>query len=70
MQTLSLSRLRGARRAPSLLSRFWAAREIAKQRKTLADLDDAVLRDIGLTREDALRESQRSVWDVPHHWVK
>ncbi|PTQ75496.1 DUF1127 domain-containing protein [Celeribacter persicus] len=70
MPILTLPRLSGARRAPSLFSRFMAAREIARQRRALAALDDALLDDIGLTREEVRAESQRPVWDAPRHWTK
>ncbi|TNE68375.1 MAG: DUF1127 domain-containing protein [Rhodobacteraceae bacterium] len=46
------------------------AREISRQRRALAALDDALLDDIGLTREEVLAESQRPAWDAPRHWTK
>jgi uncharacterized protein YjiS (DUF1127 family) len=52
----------------SLLSRFLDAGALARQRRHLAELDDAMLRDIGLTREQALREARRPRWDAPRHW--
>ena len=42
----------------------WIAR-VANQRRALRELDDQQLRDIGLTRADALREAGRPFWDVP-----
>ncbi|TCO70899.1 DUF1127 domain-containing protein [Rhodovulum euryhalinum] len=42
----------------------------AHQRRRLADLDDAMLRDIGLTREQARAEARRPVWDVPKSWLR
>ncbi len=39
-----------------------------RQRKALANLDDHLLRDLGLTREEALREADRPLWDAPSHW--
>ena len=41
---------------------------LRRQRLTLSDLSDEALRDIGVTREDALREARRAAWDVPGHW--
>ncbi|WP_460272184.1 DUF1127 domain-containing protein [Celeribacter sp. ULVN23_4] len=70
MPTLSLLRYFSARRAPSFFSGFMKAREIARQRRQLAALDDARLEDIGLTRTEALIEGQRAVWDAPSHWMK
>lgn len=37
-------------------------RERARQRKTLAQLDDRLLRDIGLSRYDAQWESKKPFW--------
>lgn len=39
-----------------------------RQRAVLATLDDARLRDLGLSRAAALREASRPIWDVPSHW--
>lgn len=41
---------------------------LARSRKGLARLDDHLLRDIGLTRDQADAESIRPIWDVPPHW--
>jgi uncharacterized protein YjiS (DUF1127 family) len=70
MLTLTLQRAPRARPALSLLSRLVQARALARQRKALATLDDAILKDIGITRFDAQRESARPVWDAPQHWMK
>ena len=39
-------------------------------RRRLAMLDDHLLRDIGITREAALREAGRKDWDAPEHWIR
>ncbi|MET4103102.1 uncharacterized protein YjiS (DUF1127 family) [Roseovarius sp. MBR-78] len=39
-------------------------REIARQRRQLARLDDAALADIGLSRREAQREAARPFWDL------
>jgi uncharacterized protein YjiS (DUF1127 family) len=41
---------------------------LAKQRRALTRLDDAALRDMGLTRAEAAHEASRPAWDVPSHW--
>jgi uncharacterized protein YjiS (DUF1127 family) len=37
--------------------------ELARQRRALLRLDDHMLKDIGLSRADALREADRPFWD-------
>lgn len=54
----------------SVLRAVWTALQVKRQRSQLAHLDDAMLRDIGLTRREAQEEAQRPVWDVPHMWLK
>lgn len=44
--------------------------ETWKQRHDLAQLDDHLLEDIGVTRQEASTEIERSIWDVPGHWIK
>jgi len=39
---------------------FWIQR--ARQRRALAQLDDRLLRDIGITRYEATRESEKPFW--------
>lgn len=39
-----------------------------RQRRALSQLTQEQLADIGITRADARRESQRPVWDAPAHW--
>lgn len=70
MLTLTLQRKSCARPPQSLLSRFVQARAVARQRKALAQLDDTILSDIGITRAQAEHESERPVWDAPQHWMK
>jgi uncharacterized protein YjiS (DUF1127 family) len=42
---------------------------LSRQRRALARLDDRVLEDIGISRDKALQEAQRPVWDVPQNWI-
>ncbi|MCZ4324174.1 DUF1127 domain-containing protein [Pseudomonas anguilliseptica] len=44
------------------LSRWW---QLAEQRRRLAMLDDAALKDLGLSRADVIQESGRAFWDDP-----
>jgi len=63
--TLSLSTVgatcRPRREAPTLMAYYavWA------QRRALATLDAARLRDMGISPEDAAREAARPFWDLP-----
>mgnify|MGYP006155648127 FL=1 len=55
-------------RLPSLagmwrMLRRW--RQLARERGQLARLDDAALKDLGLSRADALQEAERPFWDDP-----
>ncbi len=52
----------------SWLAMLAQAVALHRQRARLAELDDHLLRDIGLSRDDARAEAQRSFWDVPAHW--
>ena len=38
--------------------------ELAQQRRRLLSLDDRMLKDIGITRAEAMREGTRPFWDV------
>ncbi|KAA8606610.1 hypothetical protein AL036_13895 [Salipiger aestuarii] len=44
----------------------WSA--LSRQRRQLARLDEAALRDLGLSRSDVVREARRKPWDAPAHW--
>jgi len=47
---------------PNLLSRFLAWRERARGRHLLLQLDDRMLRDVGLSRSDVDRECAKHFW--------
>lgn len=70
--TTSAHRTLAAPAAPrlSLRTRLVGALSLARQRRALARLDPAHLADIGLTREEALAEASRPVWDAPEYWGK
>lgn len=46
----------------------WVRRVLAvrEQRQRLEDLDDRLLRDIGVDRLIAKHEAERPFWDLPH----
>ena len=56
--------LHGTPHLRRLLALFAARRE----RRRLADMSDHLLKDIGLTREQAEAEASRHLWDVPANW--
>ena len=41
-----------------------------KSRRALAKLDDRALTDVGISRAEADREAQMTVWDVPTTWKR
>ncbi len=47
---------------PSIIARITAALELRKQRKALYSLTETQLDDIGLTREDAIKEYAKPLW--------
>lgn len=48
-----------------VLARVRRWRQLSRQRRELAQLSDEILKDIGLSRADALREAGRRFWDDP-----
>lgn len=56
--------LHGTPHHPRLLALFAARRE----RRRLAEMPDHLLRDIGLTREQANAEASRRLWDASANW--
>lgn len=48
-----------------LAERIALADAVARERQTLAGLDDRLLRDIGVDRATAIEESRRDYWDLP-----
>jgi uncharacterized protein YjiS (DUF1127 family) len=53
---------RAARHAGAMLRRW---HELARERRQLAELDERMLKDLGLSRADVEREAGRPFWDVP-----
>lgn len=53
--------------------RIWSmlltAYQVWTERRTLQQLDDALLRDMGLTRAAAEHEASRPPWDAPHRFL-
>lgn len=57
-----------APKGASLLTRVANALALSRQRRKLAQLDDAALHDLGIGRSAAQSESRRTAWDAPAHW--
>lgn len=52
----------------SLLTRLADAEALARQRRSLGNLDPHLRRDIGLTDGEIESELRRNAWDVPANW--
>ncbi len=52
-----------ARQADRAITTLLRWQELAAQRRALLRLDDHMLKDIGLTRADAVREADRPFWE-------
>ncbi len=48
-----------------VVQRLYRWHALAKERKALSQLNDRMLKDIGITRADVERESRRFFWDEP-----
>lgn len=53
-------------RPSSLVGRAFSYFGLYASRQSLARLDDRMLKDIGVTRAEAMKEARR--WDVPNTW--
>lgn len=67
---LTCTRAGRSKRPNSLFSRVLTLLSIHRERNKLTALDDHMLKDIGLTREDAQKESKRPIWDAPDRWLR
>ena len=47
-----------------------AMRALYRSRRALAALDDAALRDIGLSPSEARQEAGHMFWDMPQGWLR
>lgn len=50
--------------------RLLALTALGRSRRRLGQLDDHLLRDIGLTRAEARQEAEKPVWNAPDHWLR
>lgn len=56
------------RARPSLWAQITQTIGLVRQRRSLAALDAHILRDIGITPDEAQAEAAKPLWDVPRHW--
>ncbi len=70
MNTQTLTHAPSSRRSDraSLVETLLQMGGTYRQRRALARLNDAQLRDIGITAEAALSEAARPIWDIPGYW--
>ncbi len=64
-RTYAPSRPRAGR---GLFTAFFSLLSLQRSRYDLANLDQHLLNDIGLTESEAKSEAKRPVWDVPATW--
>lgn len=63
LRATSSSHRAAAKRSKESLFQRWA--RVADERRALATADDALLKDLGVTRADAQAEASRFFWDLP-----
>jgi len=63
MAVLEFPRSRVSRVVPSVLQRLASAWERRRERSELLSLTERELKDIGITRYDALTEARRPFWE-------
>lgn len=68
-RTALISTRRTARKVP-FIGAILRLHAIWVERRRLARLDAHRLGDLGLTRDEAQKESRRPVWDAPERWTR
>ncbi len=64
----AIAQTRPAAHRTGLLSRLGQMAAVRRQRRALASLNDHLLKDIGLSAEEARQEAESPLWDVPANW--
>ena len=66
----SPSSLGRSKRPTSLVSRVMQLLTISRERHALKDMDEHILKDIGISRTAAEQEANRPAWDAPNRWMR
>lgn len=67
--TFATRRVTSVGSMPRLFAFAYDAIVARRQRNFLARLDDRTLADIGVTRDQAVHEATRPMWDLPANWT-
>ncbi len=54
----------------SLVERLLDLMSLGRSRRRLRDLEEHLLRDIGVTAAEARREAEKPIWNAPAHWLR
>ena len=68
MTAVTCTNAPAAKRSFSPLTWLATVIQTRRERVALSHLDEHMLNDLGLTRDQAQREVNRPIWDVPSHW--
>ena len=68
--TMAVARVQSRGTLADLAKRLRLAMIARRQRAQLAQLDDAMLADIGISPRQAATEAARPAWDVPSNWLR
>lgn len=68
MTAVTCTNAPAAKRSFSPLTWLASVFQTRRERVALSHLDQHMLNDLGLTRDQAQREVDRPIWDVPSHW--
>lgn len=68
VESSSLTRREGRARRYGFIQRVLMLASLARQRRRLGELPDHLLEDVGISRDAAIREARRPIWDAPDHW--
>jgi uncharacterized protein YjiS (DUF1127 family) len=68
--TIALSTPGSSTKWPGLIAHLRHLITLRRERRALAAMEDHMLKDIGLTRAEALEEAAQPLWAAPAHWTR